>query len=428
MAVFRVEKTRNYTVMSNHHLRDKSLSLKAKGLLSLMLSLPEDWDYTTKGLACICKDGVDSICATVRELEGAGYIVRERERHADGTLGGIEYTILEQPREPEAPKREKPVQVENAGDAPKRAFPEQIKPVLGKPEQENPAQLNIQEQSKEILSTDSTKSFPSFPHKGKPIQESGMERRETYREQIMTNVDYDYLVGYTEVDRGRLDELVGLMLDTVCSTKPTLRVAGEELPAEVVRSRLLKLTGAHLRYVLDRINENTTEVRHVKPYLLTALYKRAAIHHRGDGAKRRGGNCSEGQNKNHYAAHKAVPQAAEIRQKVRCRPRADLSDEERKRPVPEVHLGGDEEAVRGGEGSAEQGVSPQPAGAVRPGVLRRLPGRGAFGGCAGTQQHRDDPHLPAVHGKRKCPPAGQVWPAQREGVIIISCNLLKTVK
>lgn len=257
MAVFRVEKTRNYTVMSNYHLRDKSLSLKAKGLLSLMLSLPEDWDYTTRGLAYICKDGVDSICATVRELEGAGYIVRARERHADGTLGGIEYTILEQPREPEAPKR---------------AFPEQVKPVLGKPEQENPAQLNIQEQSKEILSTDSTKSFPSFPHKGKPIQESGMERRETYREQIMTNVDYDYLVGYTAVDRGRLDELVGLMLDTVCSTKSSIRVAGEELPAEVVRSRLLKLTGAHLLYVLDRVSENTTDVRHVKPYLLTALY------------------------------------------------------------------------------------------------------------------------------------------------------------
>ena len=104
-----------------------------------------------------------------------------------------------------------------------------------------------------------------------------MERRETYREQIMTNVDYDYLVGYTEVDRGRLDELVGLMLDTVCSTKPTLRVAGEELPAEVVRSRLLKLTGAHLLYVLDRINENTTDVRHVKPYLLTALYNAPLI-------------------------------------------------------------------------------------------------------------------------------------------------------
>ena len=73
MAVFRIDKTKDYTVMANHHLRNKALSLKAKGLLSLMLSLPDDWDYTTKGLATICKDGVDSICSTVRELESAGY-------------------------------------------------------------------------------------------------------------------------------------------------------------------------------------------------------------------------------------------------------------------------------------------------------------------------------------------------------------------
>ena len=93
MAVFRIEKTRDYTVMSNHHLRDKSLSLKAKGLLSLMLSLPEEWDYTTKGLARICKDGVDSICAGVRELEEHGYVIRQRVRNANGQLGAIEYTI-----------------------------------------------------------------------------------------------------------------------------------------------------------------------------------------------------------------------------------------------------------------------------------------------------------------------------------------------
>lgn len=77
MAVFRIEKTRDYTVMSNHHLRNTALSLKAKGLLSIMLSLPEEWDYTTKWLARICKDGVDSICAGVRELEDHGYVARE---------------------------------------------------------------------------------------------------------------------------------------------------------------------------------------------------------------------------------------------------------------------------------------------------------------------------------------------------------------
>lgn len=97
MAVFRIEKNKNYTVMANYHLRDISLSLKAKGLLSLMLSLPEGWDYTTKGLACICKDGVDSICSTVKELENAGYVQRRRLRNELGHLTEIEYTILEKP-------------------------------------------------------------------------------------------------------------------------------------------------------------------------------------------------------------------------------------------------------------------------------------------------------------------------------------------
>ena len=157
MAVFRIEKTRDYTVMSNHHLRDKSLSLKAKGLLSLMLSLPEEWDYTTKGLARICKDGVDSICAGVRELEEHGYVIRQRVRNANGQLGAIEYTILEQPRPPEPkpgkPERENPVQVKPVLDS----------PVLGKPEQENPAQLNTKGSSKQISNTDSSSTEESNP-------------------------------------------------------------------------------------------------------------------------------------------------------------------------------------------------------------------------------------------------------------------------
>ena len=89
MAVFRIEKARDYTVMSNYHLRDRSLSLKAKGLLSLMLSLPEDWDYTMKGLARICKDGIDSISGGIRELEAHGYLVRARVRNENRQLGSI---------------------------------------------------------------------------------------------------------------------------------------------------------------------------------------------------------------------------------------------------------------------------------------------------------------------------------------------------
>ena len=100
MAVFRVERNKGYTVMSNHHLRNKELSLKAKGLLSQMLSLPEDWDYTLAGLSFINREKIDAIREVVKELERAGYIVRSRERDEKGRLRGTDYVIFEQPQTP----------------------------------------------------------------------------------------------------------------------------------------------------------------------------------------------------------------------------------------------------------------------------------------------------------------------------------------
>ncbi len=97
MAVFRIEKTRDYTVMSNHHLRNAGLSLKSKELLSIMLSLPEDWNYTTRGLAKICKEGTDSIGSTLKKLERAGYIVRNRLRDSKGKIVDVKYVIYETP-------------------------------------------------------------------------------------------------------------------------------------------------------------------------------------------------------------------------------------------------------------------------------------------------------------------------------------------
>lgn len=278
MAVFRIEKTRDYTVMSNHHLRDKSLSLKAKGLLSLMLSLPEEWDYTTKGLARICKDGVDSICAGVRELEEHGYVIRQRVRNANGQLGAIEYTILEQPRPPEPkpgkPERENPV-LDN---------PEQASPVLEEPEQENPAQLNTKESSKDKSKKDLSNTEGSNPVLSSPKAPRGsdgkgrdwMQEWESYRELILDNIEYDFLVQNERMDRDRLDELVELIVDTVCSRRETIRIAGDDYPAEVVKSRFLKLNSSHIEYVLDRMRENTTYVRNIKKYLLAALYNAPA--------------------------------------------------------------------------------------------------------------------------------------------------------
>ena len=268
MAVFRIEKTRDYTVMANHHLRNTALSLKAKGLLSLMLSLPEDWDYTTKGLARICRDGVDSICATVRELEDAGYIIRERVRNANGRLGSIEYTILEQPRPPEPkpgkPERENPVQVKPVLDS----------PVLGKPEQENPAQLNTNQTKTDLSSTEISNPILSNPPTPAGAR-MGMDRmgaRECYREVILDNIEYSYLVQDSHIDREQLDEIVDLIVDTVCSARKTIRIAGDDYPAEVVKSRFMKLDSSHVQYVMDCMKDNTTYVRNIKKYLLAALY------------------------------------------------------------------------------------------------------------------------------------------------------------
>lgn len=282
MAVFRIEKTRDYTVMSNHHLRNTQLSLKAKGLLSLMLSLPEGWDYTTKGLARICKDGVDSICAGVRELEEQGYVVRERVRNPNGQLGSIEYTILEQPRTP-APGREKPERENPVLDNPVLENPEQALPVLGEPEQGKPAQLNKELSSKQGSKKDLSNTEGSNPIRSNPpaptgerIGTDGMGAREAYREVILDNIGYFYLIQDSHIDRERLDEIAELIVDTVCSARKTIRIAGDDYPAEVVKSRFMKLNSSHVQYVMDCMAENTTYVRNIKKYLLAALYNAPA--------------------------------------------------------------------------------------------------------------------------------------------------------
>ena len=267
MAVFRIEKTSDFTIMSNHHLRNESLSLKAKGLLSLMLSLPENWDYTTKGLAAICKDGVDSICAGVQELERHGYVVRDRVRNAHGQLGAIEYTILERPREPEAeaPEREEPKQENPVQAEPKRENPEQVFPKQEKPEQGNPAQLSTKESRKELSSTqESNPILSSFPGQ--------MDAIGAYRSVVLENIGYEILLEDPAVDREKLTEIAFLIVDTVCSEKKSFRIGGETLPAEKVKLQLMKLDSTHVQYVMDCMKENTTKIRNIKSYLLTALY------------------------------------------------------------------------------------------------------------------------------------------------------------
>jgi len=300
MAVFRVDKTKDYTVMSNHHLRNTALSMKAKGLLSLMLSLPDNWDYTMFGLSTISADGQSSIRAAVAELENAGYLKRRRLRNDKGQLTETEYTILEQPetlankaKQPicENPPLEKPTVVNPPVENPMLEYPP-----VGKPTVEIRTQLNTNISNTKITNTDSSSIYqsippdePQRPPSRRVSQSDGMDMMdamETYREIIYENIDYDlHLERYGSE---RIDELVQLMLDTICSRSESIRIDRSDFPVEVVKSRLLKLRHSHIEYVLDCLDKTTTKIHNIRSYLLTALYNslttldsyyRAAVSH-----------------------------------------------------------------------------------------------------------------------------------------------------
>ena len=276
MAVFRIEKTRDYTVMSNHHLRDTGLSLKSKGLLSMMLSLPEDWNYTTRGLAKICKEGTDSIGSALKELERAGYIVRNRLRDSKGKIVDVEYVIYETPHPPEP---DGPCEDEPDTEHPDTENPDMDTPSLENRPQLNKDKSNPDKSKKDLSSTEGSNPVLSSPKAPRGSDGKGrdwMQERESYRELILDNIEYDFLVQNERMDRDRLDELVELIVDTVCSRRETIRIAGDDYPAEVVKSRFLKLNSSHIEYVLDRMRENTTYVRNIKKYLLAALYNAPA--------------------------------------------------------------------------------------------------------------------------------------------------------
>ena len=266
MAVFRVEKTKNYTVMANHHLKDRRLSLRSKGLLSVMLSLPEEWDYTLKGLAVISKEGVDAIGEAVKELERVGYIIRSRQRDDHGRLRGMEYVIYEQPQQSgtNPPGRENPVQVKPVQAKPAQASPVQEEPEQAAPTQENPPQSIPQ---KEIINISSTQA--SNPD---PINPDPPFDMESVRRLVKRNLSYDVLVQDERFPAGRLDEIVDLITETLCSRRETMSIAGDEYPARAVKDKLLRLNSLHIEYVLNCLDRNTTQVRNIKKYLLAALF------------------------------------------------------------------------------------------------------------------------------------------------------------
>ena len=316
MPFFRVNKTKDYTIMANHHLKNRDLSLKAKGLLSVMLSLPEDWHFTVHGLVSICKEGRDSISGAVRELEEAGYIVRHRLRDKEGHINGLEYIIYETPQKPEnsGPDGDKtPVEVEAnteeateevdvpskpesrmtapvtenpfmeevtaipAEKAPRMAAPRSDcpmteNPLSARPMSERPSLLlntnrvKTKEQKTKSLTTQVTNpSYPSYPS-----NQEQQDKVEQVRQEVRQQVCYDVLV--QRMDQELLDELVGLIVETLCDKAQTLRIGSHDYPAELVQERMRQIDSFCLEYVCACLRKSNPSIRNIKQYLLMALF------------------------------------------------------------------------------------------------------------------------------------------------------------
>lgn len=267
MAVFRVERTRDYTVMCNHHLKDSNLSLKAKGLLSMMLSLPDEWNYTTRGLAAICKEGVDAIGKTLKELEQAGYIIRRRLRGKDGRISDTEYTIFEKPRKP---KNSAPDTTLPDTENPYMVNPDMEESDAEEPDTDNPAQLNTKKSNTQKTITDLSNTHSFFPSEGSP-PDTGQTDGRNVIERIREQIEYEILV--QRYSREQLDELVEIMLEVAMNRSPNIRLGRDaEYPTPYVQQRFERITSMHIEKVMDGIQENRTRVYNTKAYLMAALF------------------------------------------------------------------------------------------------------------------------------------------------------------
>ena len=319
MSVFRVQKTRNFTVMSNHHLQDNSLSFKARGILSTMLSLPDDWDYTLAGLAKIAKDSVSAVKSGVAELEEAGYIKRAQGRAKNGQFSKNIYDVYEIPlivdeteentvepfdnitpaseqrednhgfKEPlcENYEEDEISDTEEVSPSPSSDFPSAAEPSAEKPLAENRAQLNTNKQKTELQNTyiQSTRSIdPIYPNNEGMIDRidrsksiSGIKRTvETYnrcKELIKRNIGYDSFVqSRNESELQEIDDIVAIMAEVVAFAENPIWINKDNIPADMVRKRFLEIGYHEIDYVLFAMHRNTTKIGNIRSYLIAAVY------------------------------------------------------------------------------------------------------------------------------------------------------------
>ena len=301
--IFRVERTGNFTVMSNMHLKDKRLSFKSKGLLSVIFSLPPDWKYTLTGFAKIAADGVESVKSTVKELEKYGYVSRRQTRDERGRMSVNEYLVYENPREnpdyvPDedfadafvggaaATKNdvgtvEKPV--ENHEKTENFSFsPSTEKPLSENPPTVNRGSVSINKLNKNLFNTEKSNHsnhararedrIDLIGNSKTTVRYSSLDEWEEMHDLIRENIEFDTRYARDISVSEDVEEMVSIMTDVICSCSPTVRVNGCEMSREIVKSRYLKLNGEDIDYVLRALKHNANDIGNIRAYLITTLF------------------------------------------------------------------------------------------------------------------------------------------------------------
>ena len=255
MSTFRVNKNVNYTVMSNHHLQDKRLSLKAKGLLSYMLSLPDDWDYSLKGLTVGCKDGLDSVRTAVLELEEHGCVRRQKVRNAKGQIIDYDYQVYESPVEddPAVPGKEGGPSNPSATKSPKSRMKPCSSPFLDFP---NLAEPNLEKATQQNTNKQNTKR-QSTNLSGQTAETEDFDQMATrVRAEFREKLEIDILA------KRYAPEMLQELLDNIGKQAQTTKA---------IRLRLDKLTSQHVEYIFDVMANTTQPIKNIMAYLRTTI-------------------------------------------------------------------------------------------------------------------------------------------------------------
>ena len=289
MRKYTIKKEKDFVQIPNIILTNPDISLKAKGILALMLSLPDNWKFSIEGIASKCKESKECIGSAIKELESAGYIKRSMKHGDDGKITGMEYEIFEEPytvTEGEEHNEEKPCSANPSAekplmeelseekplmDKPSTENPSMDLPMKGKPSEENPWENNTiinKKENNNILFN----NIQSNPIPSKRKLRFDMSEIELKRYAVEENIDYDILVERFPNRKAIIDEIVGLIVEVLCSKRETITIASDTHPIEQVKKRFESIDSGHIEYILECLDKNTSDIRNIKQYLLSVIF------------------------------------------------------------------------------------------------------------------------------------------------------------